>query len=188
VTAAEPKKKTKALTSARERQNHPDREKVVSVDALAEIVRELKEQGRRIIFANGCFDILHVGHIRYLTEARALGDVLIVAVNDDTSARTLKGADRPWMNQDDRLEILSALSCVDYLVLFGDKDVSRLLRLFKPDVHAKGTDYTIETVPERDVVQEYGGQTAITGDPKTRSSTGFATRVRSGPSGTTGKN
>ncbi len=188
MTPAGPRKKAKVPPSAREQTNHLDREKVVSADALAEIVSELREQGRRIVFANGCFDILHVGHIRYLKEARALGDALIVAVNNDTSARTLKGADRPWMSQEDRLEILSALSCVDYLVLFGDNDVSRLLRLFKPDVHAKGTDYTVDTVPERDVVQEYGGQTAITGDPKTRSSTAFATRVRSGPSGTTGKN
>lgn len=188
MTAAGQGKKAKVLPSGREQTYDLDREKVVSADALAEIVRELKKQGRRIVFANGCFDILHVGHIRYLTEARALGDVLIVAVNDDTSARTLKGVDRPWMNQEDRLEILSALSCVDYLVLFGDKDVSRLLRLLKPHVHAKGTDYTVDTVPEREVVKEYGGQTAITGDPKTRSSTTFATLVRSGPGGTTGKN
>ena len=151
----------------------------LSADELAEVVERLKAEGRRIVFANGCFDILHVGHIRYLTEARALGDVLIVAVNDDASARALKGEGRPWMRQEDRLEILSALSCVDYLILFGEREASRLLRLLKPHVHAKGTDYTVETVPERDVVRGYGGQIAITGDPKTRSSTEFVSRARS---------
>lgn len=152
--------------------------KALSPEELAQVVERLKAQGRRIVFANGCFDILHVGHIRYLTDARSLGDVLIVAVNDDESAHALKGEGRPWMNQDDRLEILSALSCVDYLVLFGEKDVSRLLRLLKPHIHAKGTDYTVETVPEREVVLEYGGEIAITGDPKTRSSTDLAARAR----------
>ena len=155
--------------------------KVQSAEALAETVERLKAQGRRIVFANGCFDLLHVGHIRYLREARALGDILIVAVNDDASARILKGEGRPWMTQEDRLEILSALSCVDYLVAFGEGDVSRLLRLLKPHVHAKGTDYTVETVPERDVVLEYGGETAITGDPKTRSSTELMAQVHPDP-------
>jgi rfaE bifunctional protein nucleotidyltransferase chain/domain len=153
---------------------------LLSPEALAEVVGGLNAEGRRIVFANGCFDLLHVGHIRYLTEARLLGDVLIVAVNDDVSARALKGEGRPWMTQEDRVEILSAFSCVDYLVLFGEPDVSRLLRLLKPHVHAKGTDYTVETVPERDVVLEYGGETAITGDPKTRSSTEFVARARGG--------
>lgn len=188
MNAAGQRDQARVVSSGQEQTNQLDCEKVVSADTLSEIVRDLKKQSRRIVFANGCFDILHVGHIRYLREARALGDVLVVAVNDDASARALKGADRPWMNQEDRLEILSALSCIDYLVLFGDKDVSRLLRLLKPDVHAKGTDYTVDTVPEREVVKEYGGQTAITGDLKTRSSTEFATRVRSGPSRATGKN
>ena len=154
--------------------------KVLTAEALAETVERLKARGRRVVFANGCFDVLHVGHIRYLRGARARGDVLIVAVNDDAT-RALKGEGRPWMTQEDRLEILSALSCVDHLILFGEGDVSRLLRLLKPHVHAKGTDYTVETVPERDVVLEYGGETAITGDPKTRSSTELATRMRPDP-------
>lgn len=153
---------------------------VLSAEELAGVVEGLKALGRRIVFANGCFDVLHAGHVRYLTEARSLGDVLVVAVNDDASARALKGEGRPWMSQEDRLEILSALSCVDYLVLFGERDVSRLLRLLKPHVHAKGTDYTPETVPEREVVREYGGRVAITGDPKTRSSTELVARLRSG--------
>ncbi len=151
----------------------------LSAEELAEVVRNLRAQGRRIVFANGCFDFLHVGHIRYLTEARSLGDVLVVAVNDDASARALKGEGRPWTKQEDRMEVLSALSCVDYLVLFGEKDVSRLLRLLKPHIHAKGTDYTVETVPEREVVLAYGGQIAITGDPKTRSSSDLVERARS---------
>ena len=154
-----------------------DMTKIQSVEALAEVVKELKAQGRRIVLANGCFDLLHVGHIRYLTEARSLGDVLIVAVNDDASAKMLKGEGRPWMNEEDRLEILASLSCVDYLMLFGDRDVARLLRLYKPHVHAKGTDYTVDSVPERDVVLEYGGETAITGDPKMRSSTEMIDRL-----------
>ncbi len=158
--------------------------KILTAEALAETVERLKARRRRVVFANGCFDVLHVGHIRYLREARALGDVLIVAVNDDASARALKGEGRPWMTQEDRLEILSALSCVDHLILFGEGDVSRLLRRLKPHVHAKGTEYTVETVPERDVVLEYGGETAITGDPKTRSSTELAARMRPDPGDT----
>ena len=153
--------------------------KVLSAKKLDKIVEEQKALGRRIVFANGCFDVLHVGHIRYLTEARSMGDILIVAVNDDSSARMLKGKDRPWMSEADRLEILASLSCVDYLVLFSDRDVSRLLRLYKPHVHAKGTDYTVDSVPEREVVLEYGGKIAITGDPKTRSSSKVIARLAS---------
>lgn len=153
--------------------------KVLSAKKLDKIVEEQKALGRRIVFANGCFDVLHVGHIRYLTEARSMGDILIVAVNDDLSARMLKGKERPWMSEADRLEILASLSCVDYLVLFSDRDVSRLLRLYKPHVHAKGTDYTVDSVPEREVVLEYGGKIAITGDPKTRSSSKVIARLAS---------
>ena len=157
----------------------PSTKKVQSSKKLSKIVEEQKASGRRIVFANGCFDVLHVGHIRYLTEARSLGDILVVAVNDDSSARMLKGEGRPWMNEADRLEILASLSCIDYLVLFSDRDVSGLLRLYKPHVHAKGTDYTVDNVPEREVVLEYGGEIAITGDPKTRSSSKIIAQLAS---------
>lgn len=152
---------------------------VKSLEELQAIVEDLKGRGRRIVFANGCFDVLHVGHIRYLTQARALGDVLIVGVNDDASARALKGEGRPLMGEEDRLEILSALRCVDYLLLFSERDVSRILKVLKPHVHAKGTDYAEDTVPERETVRAYGGEVAITGDPKTRSSSRFIRQLRS---------
>ena len=125
-----------------------------------------RAEGRTFAFANGCFDLLHVGHVRYLQGAAAEADRLIVAINDDESVRQLKGAGRPILSADDRAELVSALRGVDYVVVFGDSTVERLLRLLKPDVHCKGTDYTVETVPERAVVQGYGGRTAIVGDPK----------------------
>jgi len=125
-----------------------------------------RAEGHTFAFANGCFDLLHVGHVRYLQGAAAEADRLIVAINDDESVRQLKGAGRPILSADDRAELVSALRGVDYVVVFGDSTVERLLRLLKPDVHCKGTDYTVETVPERAVVQGYGGRTAIVGDPK----------------------
>ena len=145
--------------------------KCLTHESLAEAVERDKKAGKRVIFTNGCFDILHAGHIRYLREARALGDVLILAVNSDASARRLKGEGRPYTSQDERLEILSALEAVDYLTLFDEDDVSALLIALKPHVHAKGTDYTAETVPERETVRSYGGEVAICGDPKDHSST-----------------
>ncbi len=120
----------------------------------------------RIIMANGCFDLLHVGHIRYLTAARALGDLLVVAINSDQSVRQLKGAGRPVITELERAEIIAALTCVDYVVIFNELNVSNLLKKLKPAVHAKGTDYTEETVPERAIVQAYGGVVRIVGDPK----------------------
>ncbi len=152
---------------------------IKNLKELQTIVEEQKGKGRRVIFANGCFDLLHVGHIRYLTQARALGDLLIVGVNDDASTRALKGEERPLMGQEDRLEILSALRCVDYLLLFGEQNVSRILKVLKPHVHAKGTDYAEDTVPERETVRAYGGEVAITGDPKTRSSSDFIRQLTS---------
>ena len=125
-----------------------------------------RAEGHTFAFANGCFDLLHVGHVRYLQGAAAEADRLIVAINDDESVRQLKGVGRPILSADDRAELVSALRGVDYVVVFGDSTVERLLRLLKPDVHCKGTDYTVETVPERAVVQGYGGRTAIVGDPK----------------------
>ena len=151
--------------------------KCLTHESLAEAVERNKKAGKRVIFTNGCFDILHAGHIRYLREARALGDVLILAVNSDASARRLKGEGRPYTSQDERLEILSALEAVDYLTLFDEDDVSALLIALKPHVHAKGTDYTAETVPERETVRSYGGEVAICGDPKDHSSTDIGSRA-----------
>jgi len=138
---------------------------------LLRIVDRLKSRGKRIVLTNGCFDLLHVGHIRCLRGAKELGDVLIVAVNSDESMRKLKRAGRPIMPEGERVEILEALECVDYITLFSEEKVDRLLLALKPHVHAKGTDYTEETVPERDAVLSYGGEIAIVGDSKSHSTT-----------------
>jgi rfaE bifunctional protein nucleotidyltransferase chain/domain len=135
-------------------------------DQLIEAVRRDRQAGKTMALANGCFDLLHVGHVRYLQGAAQEADRLIVAVNDDGSVARLKGAGRPILSAADRAEIVSALSGVAYVVIFGDDTVGRLLRLLKPDVHCKGTDYTVESVPERRIVEEYGGRTAIVGDSK----------------------
>ena len=139
---------------------------VVSESELVDAVARDRAAGKTIAFANGCFDLLHVGHVRYLQGAAAEADRLIVAVNDDPSVAMLKGAGRPILPAADRAELVASLRGVHYVVVFGDPDVARLLRLVKPDVHCKGTDYTVDTVPERAVVRAYGGRTAIVGDPK----------------------
>lgn len=143
------------------------------LDRLRLVARVAIERGRKrkIVLANGCFDFFHVGHIRYLAGAKALGDCLIVAVNSDEQVRRLKGANRPLMPERERAEIVSALRFVDYVTIFPESTVEELIRVIRPDVHAKGTDYTTETVPEREIVREYGGKVAIVGDPKNHSST-----------------
>jgi D-glycero-beta-D-manno-heptose 1-phosphate adenylyltransferase len=133
---------------------------------LVEAVARDRAAGKTIAFANGCFDLLHVGHLRYLQGAAAEADRLVVAINDDRSVAALKGKGRPILSAADRAELVSALRGVDYVVVFDDATVERLLLLLKPEVHCKGTDYTIDTVPERAVVAGYGGRTAIVGDPK----------------------
>ncbi len=153
------------------------RGKRMRLDALRSALEKRREAGERVVLANGCFDILHVGHVRHLRAAKEKGDVLVVAVNSDASARALKGEGRPYAPQDERLETLSALEPIDYLLLFDEPDASILLLALKPDVHAKGTDYTEETVPERETVRSYGGEIAICGDPKAHSSTELAARV-----------
>ena len=125
--------------------------------------------GKRTVLANGCFDILHVGHVRYLEGARALGDVLVVAINSDRSVRNLKGEGRPILNEQERVELVSALRCVDHVVVFDELDVKRVLDVLRPAIHAKGTDYTESTVPEREQVLAYGGCVRITGDSKDHS-------------------
>ena len=143
--------------------------KLKTLDELRRIVAAERRRGRTIVLANGGFDLFHVGHARYLRGARAEGDVLVVALNSDASLRRLKGPGRPLLPQADRAEIIAALEAVDYVTIFGQRDVSRILRALRPDVHAKGSDYTVNTVPERAVVRSYGGRVAIAGGPKVRS-------------------
>ena len=145
---------------------------------LEGIVSRARRDGQTVVFANGCFDLVHVGHVRYLQHARRMGDLLIVAINADRSVRALKGAGRPFLNEDDRAEILAALECVDYVVTFDERDVRGLLDRLRPDVHAKGTDYTEATVPERDVVLAYGGKVRIAGDPKDHSTRDLMAPIR----------
>ncbi len=130
-----------------------------------------RRDGAKIVLANGCFDLFHVGHIRYLAGAKGLGDILIVGINSDEQVRKLKGANRPFMPEAERAEMISALRFVDYVTIFDEPTVEELIHAVRPDFHAKGTDYTTETVPEKGIVKEYGGQTAIVGDPKDHSST-----------------
>lgn len=153
-------------------------EKIKTLDELVSIVETARGQGKKIVFANGCFDILHVGHTRYITGAKEYGDILIVGVNSDESVRALKGEGRPVLNQDERLIMVAAMESVDYATVFGEKRVDRLLLELKPDFHAKGTDYTEDTVPEKDIVASYGGRVIITGDPKNHSSSGVIENVR----------
>jgi rfaE bifunctional protein nucleotidyltransferase chain/domain len=138
---------------------------------LAEVVQRWRAAGEQIILTNGCFDLLHVGHIRYLHAAKKLGGRLVVAVNSDASALALKGAGRPRVPGHERAEILAALEDVDAVTIFDDLDVRNLIRILRPDVHAKGTDYTAESVPERDAVIACGGRVEIVGDPKDHSTT-----------------
>ncbi|HTZ98452.1 MAG TPA: adenylyltransferase/cytidyltransferase family protein [Terriglobales bacterium] len=144
-------------------------EKLLSREELQKRVADWRRAGERITLANGCFDLLHVGHVRYLHAAKQLGGRLIVAVNADATVRKLKGEDRPLMPAEERAEILAALADVDAVVIFPEPDVRALIRELKPNVHAKGTDYTAESVPERDAVLEYGGRVEIVGDPKDHS-------------------
>ena len=152
---------------------------VLSRDALARRVADNRRQGMTHAFANGVFDLLHVGHVRYLQAAAAEADRLIVAINDDESVRALKGPSRPVLTATDRAELVAALRGVDYVVIFSEPDVTPLLELLRPEVHCKGTDYTVETVPERDTVRRYGGRIAIVGDPKDHSTRALLSRIRS---------
>jgi rfaE bifunctional protein nucleotidyltransferase chain/domain len=146
-------------------------EKIRSLEDLAREIPRVKAGGRVVVLANGVFDLFHVGHVRYLVGARREGDFLAVAVNGDKSARALKGPGRPFLPARERAEILAALECVDRVVIFEEQNVAAVLRALRPDVHAKGTDYTAENVPEREVTASLGGRTAIVGDPKEHSST-----------------
>jgi rfaE bifunctional protein nucleotidyltransferase chain/domain len=151
--------------------------KVLSDQQLLEQLTHDRREGRTVAFANGCFDLLHVGHVRYLQGAKAEADRLVVAVNADSSVRGLKGPGRPVLDEHARAALVAALACVDYVVIFSDRTVDRLLALLAPDVHCKGTDYTVDTVPERDTVRAYGGRIAIVGDPKDHSTRELLAKV-----------
>src|SRR5713101_7302963 len=154
------------------------REKILSRNALLEQLAGQRRHRRRIVLANGCFDLLHVGHIRYLEGARREGDLLVVGVNSDASERVLKGDGRPILPAQARAELVAALAAVDYVVVFDEPNVEALLTELRPDVHAKGTDYTPETVPERETARRLGTHVAIVGDPKQHSTSDLIARVR----------
>jgi rfaE bifunctional protein nucleotidyltransferase chain/domain len=145
---------------------------------LRHTIEEERKAGRTIALANGCFDILHVGHVRYLEAARREADRLVVAVNADATVTALKGEGRPVLPAADRAELVAALRCVDYVVIFDEPTVTDVLLTLRPDVHCKGTDYTVDSVPERDVVRGYGGRTAIVGDPKNHSTRDLLRQIR----------
>jgi rfaE bifunctional protein nucleotidyltransferase chain/domain len=153
------------------------REKILSRKAARRRLDEGRQQGKRVVLANGCFDLLHVGHVRYLEGARREGDILVVGVNSDASARRLKGPGRPILSDSARAELVAALATVDAVVIFDEPDVGALLRELRPDVHAKGTDYTAETVPEREIAAQLGIRVAIVGDPKRHSTRELLARL-----------
>ena len=155
---------------------------ILTREALVARVHDERAAGRTIAFANGCFDILHVGHVRYLDAAAQEADVLVVAINDDASVNALKGENRPIMAAEHRAELVAALRSVDFVVIFPEPTVAPLLEALRPDVHCKGTDYTADTVPERDPVHAYGGRIAIVGDPKNHSTRDLLERIASSSS------
>lgn len=146
-------------------------DKILTREQLKRRVEKWRRSGEKVTLANGCFDVLHVGHVRYLQAAKELGGKLVVAINSDDSVRNLKGDGRPHMPENERAEILAALADVDAVVIFTEPDVRALIREIHPDIQAKGTDYTAESVPERDVMMEFGGRVEIVGDPKDHSAT-----------------
>ncbi len=152
--------------------------RILERDAVIAETRSAKQAGQTIVLANGCFDVLHAGHIRYLQGARVLGDVLIVAINADDQVKVLKGIGRPILTELDRAELVASIDAVDFVTIFDEPTVEQLLLAIKPHVHAKGTDYTQETVPERDVVRSYGGRVAIVGDPKNHSTSEMLKRFK----------
>ncbi len=138
-------------------------------EELAKIIKALKKKGKKVVFANGCFDIMHVGHVRFLRGAKAKGDILVVALNSDASVRKLKGKGRPLVNEKERAEMMAAFEFVDYVTIFGEQTVEKTLEILRPDFHAKGTDYTVKTVPEREMAAKLGIKIVIAGDKKNHS-------------------
>jgi D-glycero-beta-D-manno-heptose 1-phosphate adenylyltransferase len=155
--------------------------KIVSREIVRETLAREKKQGKRVVFANGCFDTLHVGHVRYLEGARREGDILVVGVNADSSVHRLKGPGRPVLDEQARAQLVAALRVVDFVVLFSEPNVEALLESLRPDVHAKGTDYTAESVPERAVADRLGIRVAIVGDPKDHSTRELLESIRKAP-------
>ncbi len=153
---------------------------IINREELVERVDAARTNGPTIVLANGCFDLLHVGHIRYLAGAKELGDVLVVGINSDRQAHSLKGEGRPFMPENERAELIASLKCVDIVTVFDEPTVEQLIRDIRPNIHAKGTDYTADTVPERDIIREVGGRVAIVGDPKDHSSTELIGKTRDG--------
>ncbi|MEO1481184.1 MAG: D-glycero-beta-D-manno-heptose 1-phosphate adenylyltransferase [Myxococcota bacterium] len=151
---------------------------MIALESAIRAVAHARGRGASVVLANGAFDLLHVGHVRYLRGARDLGDVLVVAVNSDASVRRVKGDGRPVIPQSERAELIAALDGVDWVVVFDEDTVVPVIEALKPDVHAKGTDYTVETVPERESVHAYGGRVAITGDAKEHSTSALVERIR----------
>lgn len=154
------------------------REKILSREGLQGVLQEHRRRRRKIVLANGVFDLLHVGHVRYLQAARAEGDILVVGINSDSSTRARKGEGRPIMTERARATVVAALKAVDYVVIFDELDVNELLREIRPDVHAKGTDYSVDTVPERELASKLGVRIAICGDRKDHSTRDILSRVR----------
>lgn len=157
----------------------PKLKKRHSLEQLVEIIKGHKQKGETVVLANGCFDLIHVGHIRYLRESRERGDVLVVALNSDASVRTLKGKGRPILQEKEREEIISSFYFVDYIIFFDELNVEKILLALQPDIHAKGSDYTEDTVPEKETVKKYGGAIAITGGPKIKSTSQLIQEIAS---------
>ncbi|HEX8709035.1 MAG TPA: adenylyltransferase/cytidyltransferase family protein [Pyrinomonadaceae bacterium] len=165
------------MTLTDEQLKAPAASRILDRNRLIARVAIARRGGARVVLANGCFDILHVGHVRYLEGAKALGDLLVVGVNSDEQVRAQKGAGRPFVPERERAELIAAVRAVDFVTIFPEPTVEALLRALRPDFHAKGTDYTEETVPERDVVRSYGGRVCIVGDPKEHSSSEMLTEL-----------
>lgn len=161
---------------------------ILSREELVEEIRKRRLEGATVVLANGCFDLFHVGHVRYLAGAKELGDILVVGVNSDEQVRKLKGENRPLMPENERAEIVASIRFVDYVTVFPEPTVEELIRALRPDFHAKGTDYTTDTVPEREVVKEYGGKVAIVGDPKNHSSSELISLLNEQNKKQTGRN
>jgi len=151
--------------------------KLKTLAQLRQITASAKAEGKTVVLANGCFDLFHVGHIRYLREARQKGDILVVALNSDSSVRRLKGPGRPILPQEERAEILSSFWFVDYVTIFGQPNVEKILLTLRPAYHVKGSDYTLDTVPEREAVKKYGGRVAIVGGPKIKNPSDIIRRI-----------
>jgi D-glycero-beta-D-manno-heptose 1-phosphate adenylyltransferase len=152
-------------------------EKLLDIAELAELVEELKNTKRKIMFTNGCFDIIHAGHVRYLQAARRLGDVLIVGLNSDSSVSLLKGPTRPINNQEDRAEVLAALAAVDYVIIFGEQTAEKLIRVIKPDIYVKGGDYVVANLPEAELIDNLGGEIVLIPEVQGRSSSNIIKKI-----------